>query len=80
MTPDKTLLNIEKLVLYFNTSRGPVQAVDGVDFSLDFNRAVVILGGIGLWQEFPGESHPAAPAPERWGPTRVTFTWMAGTS
>jgi len=41
------LLKIEKLVLHFKTRGGPVQAVDGVDFELDTNRAVVILGESG---------------------------------
>ncbi len=41
------LLRIEKLVLYFNTLHGSVQAVDGVNFSLDSNRAVVVLGESG---------------------------------
>ncbi|RPH60096.1 MAG: ABC transporter ATP-binding protein [Chloroflexi bacterium] len=41
------LLRIQDLVLHFGTSRGPVQAVDGVDFDLDYNRAVVILGESG---------------------------------
>lgn len=44
---EEKLLRIEDLVLYFRTSAGPVQAVDGVDFELDFNRAVVILGESG---------------------------------
>ena len=44
---EEKLLRIEDLVLYFRTSMGPVQAVDGVDFSLDFNRAVVVLGESG---------------------------------
>jgi peptide/nickel transport system ATP-binding protein len=47
MTKNDRLLHIEDLVLYFNTRQGPVQAVDGVDFSLDHNRAVVILGESG---------------------------------
>jgi len=42
-----TLLRIEKLVLHFRTMQGTVQAVDGVDFELDTNRAVVILGESG---------------------------------
>ncbi len=46
MAQDK-LLRIEKLVLYFNTLHGSVQAVDGVNFSLDSNRAVVVLGESG---------------------------------
>ena len=41
------LLQIEKLVLHFKTRSGIVQAVDGVDFELDSNRAVVILGESG---------------------------------
>ncbi len=41
------LLQIENLVLHFKTSSGTVQAVDGVDFDLDTNRAVVILGESG---------------------------------
>jgi len=41
------LLKIEQLVLHFKTRNGPVQAVDGVDFELDSNRAVVILGESG---------------------------------
>jgi peptide/nickel transport system ATP-binding protein len=44
---EEKLLRIENLVLYFRTSMGPVQAVDGVNFDLDFNRAVVILGESG---------------------------------
>jgi oligopeptide/dipeptide ABC transporter ATP-binding protein len=41
------LLRIENLVLHFSTTQGPVQAVDGVDFELDYNKAVVILGESG---------------------------------
>ena len=41
------LLKIEKLVLHFKTRNGVVQAVDGVDFDLDTNRAVVVLGESG---------------------------------
>jgi oligopeptide/dipeptide ABC transporter ATP-binding protein len=41
------LLSIEDLVLYFNTSNGTVQAVDKVNFELNSNRAVVILGESG---------------------------------
>lgn len=44
---EEKLLRIEDLVLYFRTSMGPVQAVDGVNFSLDYNRAVVVLGESG---------------------------------
>ncbi len=46
MAADK-LLRIEDLKLYFRTTIGPVQAVDGVNFSLDYNRAVVIIGESG---------------------------------
>jgi peptide/nickel transport system ATP-binding protein len=41
------LLHIENLILHFKTTSGVVQAVDGVDFELDSNRAVVILGESG---------------------------------
>ena len=48
MSPSaQKLLQIEDLVLHFKTSNGTVQAVDGVDFELDSNRAVVILGESG---------------------------------
>ncbi len=48
MQPSPTkLLQIEKLKLHFKTRSGAVQAVDGVDFELDSNRAVVILGESG---------------------------------
>jgi len=45
-TPDK-ILKIEDLKLYFNIAQGEVQAVDGVDFELDNNSSVVILGESG---------------------------------
>jgi len=41
------LLHIENLVLHFKTRGGTVQAVDGVNFDLGANRAVVILGESG---------------------------------
>src|SRR5512138_186823 len=47
MTNNHKLLRIQDLVLHFNTLQGPVQAVDGVNFELDPNRAVVILGESG---------------------------------
>jgi oligopeptide/dipeptide ABC transporter ATP-binding protein len=43
----KTLLRIKDLKLYFKASRGMVQAVDGVDFTLYPNEAVVIIGESG---------------------------------
>ena len=46
-TTSQKLLQIEKLVLHFKTHSGTVQAVDGVDFELDANRAVVVLGESG---------------------------------
>ena len=45
--PSQKLLQIENLVLHFKTSQGVVQAVDSVDFELNTNRAVVILGESG---------------------------------
>jgi oligopeptide/dipeptide ABC transporter ATP-binding protein len=44
---EEKLLRVRDLVLHFRTTRGAVQAVDGVDFDLDNNRAVVILGESG---------------------------------
>jgi peptide/nickel transport system ATP-binding protein len=44
---DKKLLHVKDLLLYFRTQQGPVQAVDGVDLTLDYNRAVVVLGESG---------------------------------
>ncbi|MCB0117966.1 MAG: ABC transporter ATP-binding protein [Anaerolineales bacterium] len=47
MTQNNKLLQIENLVLHFKTLNGAVQAVDGVNFTLDSNRAVVVLGESG---------------------------------
>jgi peptide/nickel transport system ATP-binding protein len=47
MAQNNKLLSLEELVLHFNTRQGPVQAVDGVNFTLDHNRAVVVLGESG---------------------------------
>lgn len=47
MNTTAQLLQIENLVLHFRTEKGSVQAVDDVNFELDFNRAVVILGESG---------------------------------
>jgi peptide/nickel transport system ATP-binding protein len=44
---DHKLLRIQDLVLHFKTTKGEVQAVDGVDLELGSNRAVVILGESG---------------------------------
>jgi len=46
-TQSQKLLQTENLVLHFKTTTGVVQAVDGVDFELDSNRAVVVLGESG---------------------------------
>jgi len=46
-TQTHQLLHIEDLKLHFRTQAGAVQAVDKVDFDLDFNSAVVILGESG---------------------------------
>lgn len=43
----KLLISIKNLKLYFRTTQGVVQAVDGVDFDLEYGRAVVILGESG---------------------------------
>lgn len=47
MSQNNKFLRIEELVLHFGTTHGVVQAVDGVNFELDSNRAVVVLGESG---------------------------------
>ncbi len=47
MTDNNTLLQVENLKLYFKASKGIVQAVDGVDFTLPNNKAVVVIGESG---------------------------------
>ena len=47
MSQNHKLLRLEELVLHFGTTHGVVQAVDGVNFELDTNRAVVVLGESG---------------------------------
>ncbi len=42
-----TLLSVKNLELFFRTSKGVVRAVDGVDFDLARNRAVVVVGESG---------------------------------
>jgi peptide/nickel transport system ATP-binding protein len=44
---ENTLLRVDNLKLYFRASTGVVQAVDGVDFTLGYNDAVVIIGESG---------------------------------
>jgi peptide/nickel transport system ATP-binding protein len=44
---DTELLRVENLKLHFRTTQGVVQAVDGVDFNLTYNRAVVVVGESG---------------------------------
>jgi len=44
---DSTLLKLENLKLHFKTGRGIVQAVDGVDFILNSNEAIVVVGESG---------------------------------
>jgi peptide/nickel transport system ATP-binding protein len=45
--PDTTLLKLEDLVLHFRTSKGSVRAVDGINFELQHNQAVVVVGESG---------------------------------
>lgn len=47
MADESVLLDIQKLALHFSASKGVVQAVDYVDFRLDHNEAVVIIGESG---------------------------------
>ena len=46
MTEEK-VLRIQDLKLHFVTTRGMVQAVDGVNFDLNTNKAVVVVGESG---------------------------------
>ena len=45
--PEKTLLKLDQLTLHFKTSKGSVRAVDGVNFELGQNEAVVVVGESG---------------------------------
>ncbi len=45
--PGNQLLKLDELVLYFRTARGSVRAVDGVNFELGENEAVVVVGESG---------------------------------
>jgi peptide/nickel transport system ATP-binding protein len=47
MSEPQDLLRVKDLVLHFRTSKGTVQAVDGVDLDLDYTQAMVILGESG---------------------------------
>jgi len=44
---EKPLLDVQKLRLYFKTTKGTVQAVDDVDLQLQTNQAIVIVGESG---------------------------------
>lgn len=44
---DNSLLRLEDLKLHFRIAKGVVQAVDGVNFSMGHNEAVVVLGESG---------------------------------
>jgi peptide/nickel transport system ATP-binding protein len=44
---EKPLLRLEDLILHFRTTKGTVQAVDKVNFSLEHNEAVVVVGESG---------------------------------
>ncbi len=44
---ETTVLRVEDLILYFRTTKGVVQAVDGVNLELGANQAIVIIGESG---------------------------------
>src|SRR5512146_2539130 len=44
---EKTLLKLDNLMLHFRTAKGAVRAVDGVNFELGENEAVVVVGESG---------------------------------
>ena len=48
MSQNNKILRIEELVLYFNTTHGPVQAVDGVNFELASNSRLSFLVNPGV--------------------------------
>jgi oligopeptide/dipeptide ABC transporter ATP-binding protein len=45
--PTDKVLRVENLLLHFRVMQGVVQAVDGVDFDLGYNEAIVVLGESG---------------------------------
>jgi oligopeptide/dipeptide ABC transporter ATP-binding protein len=47
MSENNKLLRVEKLRLYFRVKNGVVQAVDDVDFDLNYNEAIVVVGESG---------------------------------
>ncbi len=47
MMAQEPLLRIEDLLLHFRTTKGVVQAVDGVSFDLAYKEAIVVLGESG---------------------------------
>ena len=67
MNTQPPLLRIDNLVLHFRTKGGTVQAVDGVNFDLDFNKAVVVLGESGCGRLVDVRA-PARPSICRSGP------------
>jgi peptide/nickel transport system ATP-binding protein len=46
-TNHQTILKIQDLILHFRVTKGVVQAVDGVQFTLKSNQAVVVIGESG---------------------------------
>jgi peptide/nickel transport system ATP-binding protein len=44
---EQQLLRLDNLVLHFRTAKGTVRAVDGVNFELGYNEAVVVVGESG---------------------------------
>jgi len=76
MTQNHKILRIEDLVLYFKTTHGPVQAVDGVNFELASNRAVVILGESGCGKTSLAKAILRL-LPRNAGPILDTYIWMA---
>ncbi len=55
-TPETQALVVDDLVLYFKLTHGVVQAVDHVSFSLDRNRAVVVIGESGCGKTSMGRA------------------------
>ncbi len=75
MAQNNKILRIEELVLYFNTTHGPVQAVDGVNFELASNRGLSFLVNQGV-AKAPSQRLFCASCLATRGPILDVCIWM----